>query len=392
MRKTTRGLLGILLALALVFGTLGFIPIIAQAAATATDITIDSFTINGASMPSISEEQVGNNWHWNGIDTLTLEAGYSGGPIEITATGTVNLVLTGDVAIIGMPTSITCTGAGSKLVINAGAHELRLSGDNGAALKADSLEIASGTVIAGAGSSIVILGSVAVTGGTLRVANGTATGNTTMTGNSTVAINGPEITLIQSTGGTATVTIPAEQTTNYNVIALNASANTNYDFELWTATAGTIATPASATATLDASGGDFNEITITPSYTYTPPSSCSSSDSGNSGNSRASEPIPTLSFKWDGVDTLTVTGDGISVRNLENVWWNNNTTTEFVARNGSVIIKFNKEFLSKQKPGDHRVRVEFMNIAGETTVKLKSIVAETDDIPAETNFNPRTGR
>ena len=48
--------------------------------------------------------------------------------------------------------------------------------------------------------------------------------------------------------------------------------------------------------------------------------------------------------------------------------------------------------MSKQKPGDHRVRVEFMNAASEFTVKLKSVVTESDDIPDEIGFNPGTGR
>ena len=123
MKKTTRGLLSLLLTLALVFGVIGVMPITAQAA-TATALTIAGSLYDDIDLAVPIDNIVTEGWGWDGNNTLTLGGNYGGRSIAITAVGTVNLVLTGDVTIIGMPTAITCTGG--KLVIKAGIHKLTL--------------------------------------------------------------------------------------------------------------------------------------------------------------------------------------------------------------------------------------------------------------------------
>ena len=406
MKKTTHSLLSLLLTLSLIFSMIGFMPITAQAAGV-TDLTIDGVSVG-------SSDIFDTGWDWNST-TQTLTLGENGGynatdPIIITCDSPndiVKLVLTGPVSIDtsgGSGIAIECTG---KLVISSSGGTLAITSNNDPAMSAASIEIKSGTVAAIASTSPVINCAVAISGGKLSVVGGTVNGDITMTGGSVMIKeidDTPTIALQQGTGGSATLTIRAGSTTRSNDIFLNATPSSGYKFNKWTMNV-TVAdlefeNSGSAQTKLQAADSDpsfYGVVTITP--TYTPPSSSSSSSSsggssgsGNSSNSQVREPIPVLTFSWDGIDTLTVKGDGISVASLENVWWGNNTTTEFVARNGSVIIKFNKSFLSKQKPGDHRIRVEFMNISGETTVKLRSAPPEIADDPKETSFNPGTGR
>ena len=125
------------------------------------------------------------------------------------------------------------------------------------------------------------------------------------------------------------------------------------------------------------------------------------SSSGSGGSSTpdrrvAKTRLPDTAFSWDGDRTLTINHERITALGLLQVHWDGLPLTrgeQYSVYEGSVIVRFDEGFIVGQSPGDHTVRVEFLNHTGETTVTVGDTgpATETDDPPDNETYNPNTG-